>query len=332
MRKSPLHLAISAITLSAMSGTVGNVKADTEKLVLEETIVTAQRKPESLQDAAIAVDAVAGERLTRLGITNSTGLTKISPSLTVANGGGSNNVYFVRGVGNFAVNAYTDAAIAFNVDGVFIGRPTATTASFLDLERVEVLKGPQGTLYGRNATAGAINVLPAKPVLGETLGNLSVGAGNFGSVEASGAVNLPLGENWAARFAAGITENDGYNDDDTAATDDTAFRAQLFGDLSDAVTVRLSVDYSSSEGTGNGPTFQGNYGFNLGTPSGNPNNVTGYNFNAAPANVSAAHTGALTSEAAAYYGSLNTTPAFTSPAPMLQPFIDNSYSGTSQQA
>ncbi|MBL4826286.1 MAG: TonB-dependent receptor [Spongiibacteraceae bacterium] len=192
---------------------------------------------------------------------------------------------------------------------------------------MEVLKGPQGTLYGRNATAGAVNLLPAKPALGESSANLSVGVGNYGTVEASGAVNIPLGDDWAARFALGKLENDGYNDDGTATTDDMAFRAQVFGELSERVDVRLSVDYSTTKGSGNTPTYLGTYDFQFTGPSGNPNNVTGYNFNEAPSNVSAAHSGPLTPAARAYYASLSTSPAFTSTAPQKKPFIDNTYWG-----
>ncbi|MCB1686939.1 MAG: TonB-dependent receptor [Halioglobus sp.] len=297
--------------------------------VLEETIVTAQRKTENIQDAAISIDAATKEELTRLGITDVKGLSKIAPALSVVNGGGSNNVFFVRGVGNFSVNAYTDAAVAFNQDGVFIGRPTATSASFLDLERVEVLKGPQGTLYGRNATAGAINVIPAKPELGETYGNVAVGAGNYETVETTGAFNLALGDQWAARLAGGYLNNDGYNDDGSANTDDAAFRVQIYGELSDKVDVRLSADYSTIKGDGNSPTFLGNYGFPFTGPSGNPNNLPGYNFNPSPSNVSSAHTGAQTNNAEAYYASLTTQPAFTGTAPMLSPSIDNTYWGVS---
>lgn len=323
-----LPFVIPVIGASALSLTS---HAESSGMALEEILVTSQRTYESMQDIAIAVDASTGKELDRLGITDANGLSKISPALTTVTSGGSNNVFFVRGVGNFAVNAYTDSALAFNVDGVFIGRPTATTASFLDLERVEVLKGPQGTLYGRNATAGAINLLPARPELGETYGDLSVGAGNYGTVDVSGAINVALADDWAARFAVGKLENDGYNDDDTASTDDLAFRAQLFGELSDTVDVRLSVDYSTTKGTGNAPTYLGTYDFQFTGPSGNSNNVTGYNFTPSPANVSDAHTGPLTPAAKAYYASLNTTPAFTSTAPQIEPSTYNTYWGVSAE-
>jgi iron complex outermembrane receptor protein len=320
----------SLITLSVAAAMLPYAQAQ-ESYGLEEIVVTAQKKSESIQDAAIAIDASTGDELSRIGVTNANGLNKISPALNIINGGGSNNVFFVRGVGNFAVNAYTDSALAFNVDGVFIGRPTATSASFLDLERVEVLKGPQGTLYGRNATAGAINVLPVKPDLSETFGKVTVGAGNYGSIEASGAINLPLNESWAARLAVGKVDNDGYNDDGTASTDDTSFRAQIFGELSDTVDLRIAVDYSTTEGSGNGPTFLGSYALPVQGPTNNPNNTATYNFIPAPANVSAAHTGGYTAAAAAYYESLITTPAFTNNQAMKQAYVDNTYQGISAE-
>jgi iron complex outermembrane receptor protein len=156
---------------------------------------------------------------------------------------------------------------------------------------------------------------------------VSAGIGDYGSLEATAVVNFPLGDNWATRFSAGMVENDGYNEDGTDSTDDMAFRAQIYGDISDSIDVRLSVDYSTTDGTGNAPTFLGNYGFPLGGPTDNPNNVTGYNFNPAPTGVSVAHSGPLTSASAAYYASLDTTPAFTSPAPQYVPFVNNSYFG-----
>lgn len=140
--------------------------------------VTAQRREETLQDAAIPINAASGEELLLAGVTDATLLNKVAPSLYVVSAGGANAGYFVRGVGNFSNNGYTAPAVAFNVDGVYIGRPSSTVASFLDLNRVEVLKGPQGTLYGRNATGGAINVIPNAPRLGEFGGSASAQYGN----------------------------------------------------------------------------------------------------------------------------------------------------------
>ncbi len=321
-------LGASVFSTIAMAQTT---ETPEDNLGIEQITVTAQRSSENIQSVAVPIDAATAKDMSRLGITNASGLNKISPALTVASGGGSSAIFFVRGVGNFAVNAYTDSALAFNVDGVFIGRPTATTATFLDIERVEVLKGPQGTLYGRNATAGAINVIPAKPELGDTFGKVMVGMGNFGTIEATAAINLPISSDWAARLAVGKLKNDGYNDDGTASTDDTALRAQLYGELSNNVNLRMSFDYSTTKGTGITPTFTGNYGLPLSGPSDNPNNVPGYNFLPAPANVAAPHTGAFTPAAIEYFTSLDTTPAFTKMTPLKKPFIDNEYMGVSAE-
>lgn len=324
MKKLPLALAVlgaSTLPPTAQAQSSGAPGA------LEEVVITAQRKSESLQDAAIPVDAATQRELARAGISDATGLSKISPALTVSSGGGSNNVFFVRGVGNFAVNAYTDSALAFNVDGVYIGRPTATTASFLDVDRIEVLKGPQGTLYGRNATAGAINVIPVAPSVGEFEGDLTLGVGNYGALEGSGAINIPLGDSWATRISAAILENDGYNDDDTYATDDSALRVQLYGELSDRSDIRISADYSTTKGTGNAPTYLGSYGFPFAGPSNNPNNVPGYNFTPAPSNVASPWSGPYTDSASAWYESLTTTPAFTNAGPQLDSSLDNTYWG-----
>ncbi|MBB1431197.1 TonB-dependent receptor [Pseudoalteromonas sp. SG43-4] len=334
MNKSYLRSCILTACLAPLAISAQTAEKTTEPKAdsgIELITVTALRKTESLQDVAVPIDAATGKELSRIGVTDATGLNKISPALNVVSGGGSNTVFFVRGVGNFAVNAYTDAALAFNVDGVFLGRPTATTASFLDVERIEVLKGPQGTLYGRNATAGAINVISTKPELGETFGNISIGAANYGTITASGAVNLPISDDWAARFAIGKTKNDGYNDDGTAATDDTAFRARLFGEFSEDVNLTVTADYSTTKGNGNSPSFEGSYGFPLQGSNNHPKNIPGYNFNPAPDNVSAPHTGPGTPAAVEYYTGQITSPAFTSITPLYDPYIDNEYMGVSAE-
>ncbi|MFV0645450.1 MAG: TonB-dependent receptor, partial [Sphingomonadaceae bacterium] len=223
--------------------------------------VTAQRREETLQDAAIPINAASGEDLVKSGVADATALNKVAPSLYVSSGGGANAGFFVRGVGNFTNNGYTAPAVAFNIDGVYIGRVSSTLASFLDVDRVEVLKGPQGTLYGRNATGGAINVIPKKPVLGALEGNISGQYGNYDALELTGAVNLPMGEQVAARLAASYSKRDGYFDDNTWRSKDLALRAQVYAELSDAVNIRLSMDYSTQKGTVSGVNIDGIYTF-----------------------------------------------------------------------
>ena len=228
---------------------------------LEEIIVTAQRVSETLQDAALPIDVASGERLAILGVPNASGLNKVSPSLYVSTGGGANTAYFVRGVGNFTNNGYTAPAIAFNIDGVYVGRASSTTTAFLDLNRVEVLKGPQGTLYGRNSTGGAINIIPNTPVLNENSGSVLLGFGDYSATEASAVLNYAPGENSAIRFAAAVTGRDGYFDDGTDEAEDVAVRAQFYTEFSERVRLRLAADYADQSGSGPGALIHGLHTF-----------------------------------------------------------------------
>lgn len=229
---------------------------------LQEIVVTAQRRSESLQKAAVAVDVVSGRALVDSGLTTSGQLGSIIPSLSVQNNGGANTTFFLRGVGNFTVNGYSDPAIAFNYDGVYVGRPTSTSGVFYDLERVEVLKGPQGTLYGRNATGGAINILPVKPIAGETSGFAAISYGNYNALNAQGALNLPLGEHGAIRISGNIVSRDGYMSDGTSDEETQAFRVQMMGELTPDLTIRVAADYAHNGGKGVGARYAQAFSFN----------------------------------------------------------------------
>ena len=155
------RVSVAAATLS-LAGIVDAQEtgdsASGASRVLEEVIVTAQRREESLQDAAIAIDAVQSDELIRAGIESALDLGTLSPSLGVSNAGGPLTSVFVRGVGSLSVNPLLDTAIAQNYDGVYLARSNSAPGQTLfDVERVELLKGPQGTLYGRNATGGVLN-------------------------------------------------------------------------------------------------------------------------------------------------------------------------------
>lgn len=226
---------------------------------LGEIVVTAQRKAESAQRAGLAIDVVGGDELTRAGITSSSEIGKLVPALTVQQNGGANAVFFLRGVGNFTVNGYSDPAIAFNYDGVYLGRPTSTSGMFYDLDRIEVLKGPQGTLYGRNATGGAINVLPARPRIGEFSGFVDASYGNYDAISVQGAINVPVGENGAFRVSGSLTQHDGYLSDGTSDDRSRALRVQYLAELTPDLTLRVGGDYSHTGGKGPGSYYQGRY-------------------------------------------------------------------------
>ena len=258
---SVLALALAVTLPVSAQDTADNSETEASNRRLTTVTVTAQRTEETLENAAIPVNAATGDELLQAGATDVTLLNKVAPSLSVTNGGGANTAFFVRGVGNFTNNGYTAPAIAFNIDGVYIGRPSSTLSSFLDLNRVEVLKGPQGTLYGRNSTGGAINIIPNTPELGETSGSLSVAAGNYSSYELTGVANIAVGENSAVRLAGSVSGRDGYYDDGTGDAEDLALRAQFFTVINEDLDVRIAADYSTQGGVGSGVNVEGVYTF-----------------------------------------------------------------------
>lgn len=228
---------------------------------LEEIVVTAQQRDENLQKAAVALSVVTGADLQKSGIVGVDTLQKSVPALQVANGSVGNFI-FIRGVGSFSVSPTSDPAVAFNYDGVYVGRTGSTTGALFDLERVEVLKGPQGTLYGRNATAGAINILPSQPRLGETSGYASAGYGNYDALSLEGAINVAAGDNAGLRFSGIYAQHDGYLRDGTSSDKTLGLRGQLKVELDPRLTVRIAADFSHQGGTSTGSTYIGRYAFN----------------------------------------------------------------------
>jgi iron complex outermembrane recepter protein len=186
-------LATSAMAQDAPRAAPGGAG---DSIGLSEVIVTAARRAEDVQRAALSIQALSSDALTKGNITNPEDLNSIAPGVSIAATGAVPQVY-VRGVGNYSANSYAEAAVAFNLDGVYISRPWASRGMFYDLERVEVLKGPQGTLYGRNASGGAINIITVQPKLGETSGFAELQVGNYNLVQGTAAVNVPLGDTLA---------------------------------------------------------------------------------------------------------------------------------------
>jgi iron complex outermembrane receptor protein len=228
-----------------------------ESVALEEIVVTAQRREENLQKAALPVSAVSQDTLIDAGVTSPSDLTKVVPSLQVKPAAGPYPLFYLRGVGNFNGNGLSDSAVAFNVDNVYIGRPSSSGGFFYDLERMEVLKGPQGTLYGRNATGGAINVITKKPELG-AFGGYAVGDyGNYDAVNLQGAVNVPLGDEAALRVSGQYAKHDGYLSDGSSDEDSLAFRASVRVEPTDALSLRLTGDYYRQDGRGVGSSLVG---------------------------------------------------------------------------
>ena len=175
---------------------------------LGEIVVTAQKRSENVQKTPIAMNVVGGEKLADAGITDIKGLTRLAPDLDFV----GDSVYTklsVRGISAQDTSLASDSALTINIDGEYINRPTGLNAAFFDLERVELLRGPQGTLYGRNSTAGALNIIAKKPDQ-ELGGFASISYGNYDSLTAQAAFNMPVTDRLAVRVAGMHSEHGGY--------------------------------------------------------------------------------------------------------------------------
>ncbi|TGX54307.1 TonB-dependent receptor [Sphingomonas gei] len=174
-----------------------------------EILVTAQKIEESIQDVPIAVSAFSGAALDNLKIETGGELLRAIPNVTFSKSNFSGYNFSIRGVGTKAVSASTDPAVAVSFNNTPLIRNRLFEQEFLDLQRVEVLRGPQGTLYGRNATAGVVNVLPALPS-NKFGAEIETEVGNYETRRVSGMVNLPLSSTLAVRAAGAYTKRDGF--------------------------------------------------------------------------------------------------------------------------
>jgi iron complex outermembrane receptor protein len=220
-------------------------------------IVTADRREQSLQDFAGTAFAISGEDLRAIGVQNITDLQNQLPGLSVANNQGNVEV-FIRGIGSSNNTELGDPAAAFHLDGVNIPRPSGIGSAFHDIQRVEVNVGPQGTLRGRNATAGSINAITFRPGLGSLDGAFEIEYGNFNNRAVRGVLNVPVADDIAVRFSALYQENDSYYNnvgpvqgiDVAEAQDNLSGRAQILWKPTDRLSILVAGDYISEKGTG----------------------------------------------------------------------------------
>jgi iron complex outermembrane receptor protein len=231
--------APSPATAQAASGT---------QTQLPEVVVTASRRSESLQKTAIPVSVVSGDQLDRQGVVEAQDLNKTAPGLDLSPNGAGTQVY-LRGIGTFSIEAYADSAVAFNQDQVYLVFPGEIAGLFYDLQRVEVLKGPQGTLYGRNATAGAINVISNKPSFAYGA-EASLEVGDYGLVRLTGAANLPVSDQLALRAAFQIVDRNGYFTDGSGDDKSESVRLQGLWRPTSNVSLLIATDYTHVHGRG----------------------------------------------------------------------------------
>lgn len=223
---------------------------------LEEIVVTAQRRAESMQSVPLAITVMDSAALERKGVVQVSQLGSLAPGLSIGQANGAVSQLWVRGVGTNSANAYSDNAVAFNVDGVVFARNTALEGQLFDVSRIEVLKGPQGTLYGRNATGGAVNVITNRPSLDGFSGNASLEIGDYDLVRGSGAVNVPLSDKFAVRVAGQVNRRDGYMSDGYDDAESESARIRALYEPTDGVSLLFGADYSSMGGNGSGSVLR----------------------------------------------------------------------------
>ena len=250
MKNRLLRLSLAALTVGCMM-VAANVTA--QENVLEEIIVTAEKREASIQDTALAITAVSGDLLENGGLDEIEDLSLDVPSLVFSRAGGEAQLY-IRGVGTNLFGIGQDSSVAVHQDGVYQGRAQMGLTQFLDVERVEVLRGPQGTLYGRNATAGVINIIHRAPG-DEPEGYVNLKLGNFNRYDGEAAYGGPIGDNAGFRLAVRYGSDGGFTEDlDPRGGDEVdggetmAARATLSFALSDTISARIIGDYTDFDG------------------------------------------------------------------------------------
>lgn len=234
---------------SGQQSVAGTAASAAQPLVgLQEIVVTAERRNESIQNAPLAITAISGEALSNAAVVKSSDLNKLVPDVHIVDSG-TQDVIRIRGVGTQIQNALQDPQIAFSVDGVFISSPSGSDGVFYDLDRVEVLKGPQGTLYGRNATGGALNVITARPK-DRFEANAGIEVGNYHELRTNGMLNLPLTQSTALRFAFLTVSHEGYLTSGYDDARDAAGRVELLTHFGERASLLLTADYFHQGGMG----------------------------------------------------------------------------------
>ncbi|TNF33658.1 MAG: hypothetical protein EP312_08595, partial [Gammaproteobacteria bacterium] len=262
-RKLAVAIGSASLLLPALSG-VSAVAQAQEASMLEEVVVTARKTAESLQDAPVAVSAFSGSALRDAGYTNLQNLSESVPGLSLDGGAGTGGAAapYIRGIGQRDTNETLESGVAIYIDGVYQGRPDGALMDFVDVANVQVLRGPQGTLFGKNATGGAMLIDTNKPNE-EFEGNLLLRAGNYNRRDAQLTVNVPLIDNTLySRYSFSSVKRDGFSQQKAPGTDITineyddedrlTAQAQFRWMASDTVTVDFNYTAGKQREKGRG--------------------------------------------------------------------------------
>ena len=248
---TPLALAIAAV------GTTLPAVAQERATALEEVIVTAQRRETALQETPIAVTAFTSEKIQDLGMFDIRDVGSMAPNTVIQKqpGSNSNAGVSIRGVGSGETALIFDPKVSFYIDGVYISKTVGGVFDIVDMESIEVLRGPQGTLFGRNSTGGAINITTKKPT-GELGGTLEASAGNDGYQRYRASIDLPkFADMLSVKLSGMHMEYDGWADndfpgqeEDLASEDNDSYRIALRLEPTDAITIDYAYDKTDNEG------------------------------------------------------------------------------------
>ena len=231
LKKSYLPVVIFLVSV--------NVVAQENEAVFEEIIVTAEKRSESLQDISQAVTVLNGKDLDNRQISTFVDISAIAPGVNVAKNEGFKTVITIRGVGyETNQNAIATPSVSYHLDGIYVASPYALQTDFLDLERIEVLRGPQGTLFGQNSTGGAMNVVTQAPSTDGTYGSADLTLGDHGLTKLRAAINKPLNDKMAMRASFISNKRHGFTDNLTTGQD---------LDDADSISARVRVKYEPSE-------------------------------------------------------------------------------------
>lgn len=217
---------------------------------LEEVIVTAEKRATNLQKLPQAVTVLDSDRLAQASVTEVRALQNLVPNLTIKRSG-SRNDYSIRGVSALVTLPADQPSTAMILDGIYSQAANAGAGAFLDVAQVEVLKGPQGTLFGRNATAGAIAVNSQRPKF-ENSAQLQADVGSYSKTNADGVMNFAVSEHVAIRAAAQLAKRDGYYDDEFDDEDSQSARLKVLFAPNEDLSLLLSSNYTRQRGTGTG--------------------------------------------------------------------------------
>ena len=243
-----ISLALSIFSISQI--TYSN------ELVIDEVIVTAEKRVESLQDVSKAVTALSSDEIERKNIVDFVGLSAIAPGVTVAKNEGYKTIISIRGVGDETnQNAIAAPSVALHMDGIFIASKFSLRTDFIDLDRIEVLRGPQGTLFGQNSTGGTVNVVNTLPSFDALSGKVDLTVGDYELTKARGGINIPLSDSVATRFSWVTTDHEGFsenlvNGQDLDDTNHSTIRTDWLFDLSESSTLRLFAQYFEADNNG----------------------------------------------------------------------------------